>query len=412
MDKPLVLKNRNDHDCQRRTILSCPRHSSVYLMAMDKNALSVSLVNGLDAVPAAAWDGLGTGDNPFISHRFLSALEKSGSVGDHAGWRIMHLLAHQGGGLVGAIPLYLKSHSQGEYIFDHGWAEAFMQAGGDYYPKLQAAVPFTPAGGARILAASPEVRRVLLATLRDMTGGNGLSSAHITFCTAQERAEAEAQGWLGRTTHQFHWENRGWHDYDDFLGAMSSRKRKALRKERQAAQAFGGRIEALSGDDIQPHHWDAIWAFYQDTGARKWGQPYLTRSFFDLLHETMRKDCLLFFAMRDDRAVAGALNFLGRDTIYGRYWGCSEEIPSMHFELCYHQAIDWALAHGFNRVEAGAQGDHKLSRGYLPVATHSLHWIADQGFREAIRKHLAHENKAEQMLIEAGEEWGPFRKDA
>lgn len=395
----------------KHVMLSCPRGNLAYLVAMDKIPLSISLANGMHEIPADAWDGLGAGDNPFTSHRFLNALEVSGSVGDAAGWRAMHLLAHRGEQLAGAIPLYLKSHSQGEYIFDHGWADAYMRAGGDYYPKLQAAIPFTPAGGARIIAPSEGVRRALLATLCDMVGGNGLSSAHITFCTAAERQEGEAEGWLGRTTHQFHWENRGWRNYEDFLGAMSSRKRKALRKERQTAQAFGGRIEALSGDDIKPHHWDAIWEFYQDTGARKWGRPYLTREFFDLLHETMRDDCLLFFAMRDDKAVAGALNFLGPDTIYGRYWGCREDIPSMHFELCYHQAIDWALVNGLKRVEAGAQGDHKLSRGYLPVATHSLHWIADQGFRKAIRNHLAHENKAEQMLIDGAAEWGPFRKN-
>lgn len=373
-------------------------------------SLAITLTPAIASIPAADWDATGAGANPFTTHRFLAALEDSGSVGAGTGWTPAHLVARRGGRVVGVAPNYVKTHSQGEYVFDHGWADAWERAGGTYYPKLQCAVPFTPATGPRLIAADAAVRAALLGALRQVVEGNDLSSAHVTFCTEAERAEGEAGGWLGRTGHQFHWtRDPAWRSYDDFLAALSSRKRKALRRERAQAQAFGGEIRALTGAAIQPRHWDAVWAFYQDTGARKWGRPYLTRAFFEALHDGMRDDCLLILAERDGVPVAGALNFLGPDTVYGRYWGCIEDIPSMHFELCYHRAIDWALAHGLTRVEAGAQGEHKLARGYLPVATHSLHWIADAGFRRAVARHLAAENAGLEAALAEAAAAGPFR---
>jgi len=282
--------------------------------------------------------------------------------------------------------------------------------GGRYYPKLQSAVPFTPATGPRLIADSPAVQAALLAAMAEVAGQAGFSSAHVTFCTEAERRLGEAQGWLGRTTTQYHWQNDGYADYEDFLSRLSSRKRKALRKERARANEFGGRIRALRGDEIAPRHWDAMWAFYQDTGGRKWGRPYLTRAFFEALHDTMRDDCLLVIAERDGRPVAGALNLIGADTLYGRYWGCIEDHPFLHFELCYHRAIDWAIAHGLARVEAGAQGEHKLARGYLPAATHSIHWIADPGFRAALAAHLEDEDAAVGDDMAETAAFGPYRR--
>lgn len=379
---------------------------------MDALAVDITLTPSIRDIDAQEWDVTGAGENPFTTHRFLAALEDSGSVGRGTGWTAAHLVARAEGRVLGVVPNYIKTDSQGEYIFDHGWADAWMRAGGQYYPKLQSAVPFTPATGPRLIAPSAPLRRALLQSMSQLVEANDLSSAHITFCTKSEAEEGEAAGWLRRITHQFHWQNHGWADYTDFIGAMTSRKRKALRRERAEAQAAGCVIRALTGDAIKPHHWDAIWRFYQDTGARKWGRPYLTRGFFDAMHDSMRDDCLIFFAERDGTPVAGALNFLGPDTIYGRYWGCVEDIPAMHFELCYHQAIDWALAHGLSRAEAGAQGDHKLARGYLPVATHSLHWIADEGFSAAVADYLVAENAHMASVLEEAALMGPFRKDA
>lgn len=372
--------------------------------------LSVSVLPRIDAVDAALWDACGAGGDPFTSHRFLSALEASGSVGEGTGWHPSHLVARQAGQVVGVAPAYLKTHSQGEYIFDHGWAEAWHRAGGQYYPKLQGAVPFTPATGPRLIARDSRVQAALLAAMAQVAGQAGLSSAHVTFCTAGERDLGEAQGWLGRTTTQYHWLNAGYRSYDDFLSALSSRKRKALRKERERANAFGGRILSLTGDDLRPEHWDAMWAFYQDTGGRKWGRPYLTRAFFDLLHQTMRDDCLLVLAERDGRPVAGALNLIGQDALFGRYWGCIEDHPCLHFELCYHRAIDFAIAQGLSRVEAGAQGEHKLARGYMPARTHSLHWIADAGFRRAVADYLGREIQLVGDDMAETAEFGPFRR--
>jgi len=380
--------------------------------------MEASLRNSLDEIPAAEWDVLACPESadglrpidPFTTHRFLSALEASGSTGKGTGWQARPLVLRKAGRIVAATPLYVKTTSQGEYIFDHGWAEALERAGGQYYPKLQIAVPFTPATGRRFLGPD-EHRETLLRAAIGIAAQNRLSSVHATFCTADEaEALAGVEGTLHRITQQFHWQNRGYGSFDDFLSDLSSRKRKMIRKERETARASGLSIQALTGDQIEPRHWDAFWAFYQDTGGRKWGTPYLTRQAFDLLHATMRADMLLVLAFDGARPVAGALNFIGRQTLYGRYWGCTEDHPCLHFELCYYQAIDWAIAHGLDRVEAGAQGEHKLARGYLPVETHSLHWIADPGFRTAVARYLEAERRAVGEEIEVLTAYGPFRR--
>jgi len=362
------------------------------------------------ACPEAA-DGPPT--DPFTTHRFLFALEQSGSVGPGTGWQPHYLLVRAGGEVIAAAPLYAKGHSQGEYIFDHNWAHAFERAGGQYYPKLQVAVPFTPATGRRFLTRpgwEDAGRAGLVQGAVQVAENGGLSSVHVTFCTEEEAERGAQMGLLHRITQQFHWMNRGYADFDGFLASLASRKRKAIRRERRQAQAFGGEIVSLTGDDLRPEHWDAFWTFYQDTGARKWGQPYLTRTFFDIVQETMRDDVLLVLALRDGHPIAGALNFIGRDALFGRYWGCTEHHPCLHFELCYYQAIDAAIARGLSRVEAGAQGDHKLARGYLPVATHSLHWLADPGFLEAVANYLEAERDAMEDEIEVLTSYGPFRK--
>lgn len=374
------------------------------------SAIDISVLHDLSEISAADWDRCGDGHDPFTSHRFLSALEQSGSVGHGTGWHPMHLIARQGGQVIGVAPCYLKTHSQGEYIFDHAWADAYQRAGGQYYPKLQCAVPFTPATGPRILTRDPLIAAKLLAAMMQVAENAGLSGAHVTFCTKSEMDLAEQAGFLPRVTQQFHWFNRDYASYDAFLADLSSRKRKAIRKERARAQAFGGKIQSLTGDQIKPAHWDAFWNFYQDTGSRKWGRPYLTRSFFDLLHATMRDDCLLILAERDGIPIAGALNLIGRDALYGRYWGCSEDHDFLHFELCYHQAIDWAIAHGFSRVEAGAQGEHKLARGYLPSPVYSAHWVGDPGFYRALDAYLAQERSAVGEDIAIMHDFGPFRR--
>jgi uncharacterized protein len=385
---------------------------------MTDPALEVTIHTRLSDIHAADWDALanpggGRPVDPFTTHRFLAALETSGSVGPGTGWSPRHVVVRQGGAIIAVAPMYAKSHSQGEYIFDHSWAHAYERAGGRYYPKLQIAVPFTPATGRRFLCAPghEETGRAAIAAAAVEVAAQGrMSSLHVTFCTAEEAAAGEALGLMARTTQQFHWVNRGYPTYEGFLATLASRKRKALRKERGIAQGFGGTIRCLTGDDLQPWHWDAFWRFYQDTGSRKWGTPYLTRAFFDAVQHTMRDDVLLVLAEREGRPVAGALNFIGRETLYGRYWGCTETHPFLHFELCYHQAIDWAIAHGLQRVEAGAQGEHKLARGYLPVATHSLHWIADQGLARAVAQYLQAERRAVGEEIEVLTAYGPFRR--
>ena len=353
--------------------------------------------------------------DPFTTHRFLLAVEDSGSVGAGTGWGPRYLIARRAGEAIAVMPLYAKSHSQGEYVFDHNWAHAYERAGGRYYPKLQVAVPFTPATGRRFLTRPGQEEigtAALLQGALQIAEASKVSSLHVTFCTEAEARSGEAMGLLRRTSQQFHWEDDGYGDWDGFLSSLSSRKRKNLRKEREQAQGFGGEIVALTGDDLRPEHWDAFWRFYQDTGARKWGQPYLTRKFFRLAQERLRDDVLLVMARREGRWVAGALNFIGRDTLFGRYWGCTEDHPFLHFELCYYQAIDHALARGMTRVEAGAQGQHKLARGYLPVATHSLHWIADAGFRDAVERYLVAEREAVDHEIEVLTSYGPFRRAA
>ncbi len=383
----------------------------------DGELIEVTVLSEISAISAADWDacaapGPGRPEDPFTTHRFLSALEESGSVGAGTGWMPRHLVARQGGQVIAAMPLYAKGHSQGEYMFDHNWAHAYERAGGDYYPKLQGAVPFTPATGRRFLTRPGYHEPGMAALVQgavELTA-QGFSSLHVTFCTRSEWEEGGRMGLLQRTGQQFHWDNGGYADFDAFLGALASRKRKAIRKERREAAAFGGEIREYTGDRLRPEHWDAFWMFYQDTGSRKWGRPYLTRGFFDIIHETMPDDILLVLAERHGRPIAGALNFIGRDTLYGRYWGCIEDHRCLHFELCYYRAIDYAIREGLGRVEAGAQGEHKLARGYLPVETYALHWVADPGFAKAIAQYLQAERNAIGEEIEVLTEYGPFRK--
>lgn len=384
-------------------------------------SVEVSILSGISEISESDWNACacpeaqdgGRPFDPFTTHRFLTALEASGSVGAGSGWTPRPMVARAAGQVIAVAPLYLKSHSQGEYVFDHAWAEAFEQAGGRYYPKLQGAVPFTPVTGRRLLTRPGHEaagQGALLQAMAEVAEGAGLSSVHLTFCTEDEVAAATGAGWLHRTGMQFHWTNRGYDSFDDFLADLASRKRKALRKERERAQGFGGTIRSLTGDAILPEHWAAMWAFYQDTGGRKWGRPYLTRAFFDALH-AMRDDVLLVLAERDGIAVAGALNLIGREALFGRYWGCLEDHAFLHFELCYHQAVDWAIAHGLDRVEAGAQGEHKLARGYMPVLTHSAHLLTHPGLRRAVDDYLQAERPAIAGEIEALTDLGPFRAE-
>jgi predicted N-acyltransferase len=351
--------------------------------------------------------------DPFTTYRFLKALEDSGSVGSGTGWQPHYLIARAEGQIIAAAPMYGKSHSQGEYIFDHSWAQAYERAGGRYYPKLQIAVPFTPATGRRFLVRPGFEALGLPALLQGATqiaDNNHIATVHATFCTAREAREAQGYGFMLRLAQQYHWVNEGYSDFNEFLSSLSSRKRKNIRKERSQAQGFGGDIVTLAGDALEPWHWDAFWQFYQDTGVRKWGTPYLTRCFFDLIQERMRSDVALVLAMREGRPVAGALNFIGREALYGRYWGCTEHHPCLHFELCYYKAIDLAITLGLSRVEAGAQGDHKLARGYLPTPCYSVHWAADPGFARAIGEYLQAEQAAIAEEIEILTSYGPFRK--
>lgn len=370
-----------------------------------------------DPGPSSAEPAPGCGDastspyNPFLDYAFLSALEDSGCVGGRTGWSVNHVVLEDAGGrLLGAVPAYLKSHSMGEYVFDHAWADAFERAGGRYYPKLQVSVPFTPATGPRLLAPDLATRGLLVQALEAVTRQLGLSSAHVTFAGDADAAALQDRGWLLRLDQQFHWLNRGYSSYEDFLGDLASRKRKALRRERREAQAPGITIEWVTGSDLTEAHWDAFYAFYMDTGSRKWGRPYLNRRFFSLVSERMADRILLVMAKRAGRWIAGALNFIGSDRLYGRNWGCIEEHPFLHFEVCYHQAIDFAIDRKLAVVEAGAQGEHKLARGYLPVTTRSLHFIPDPNFRRAIDHYLVRERAAVEMTGEALADAGPFRK--
>ena len=380
------------------------------------DVIEISMRSAIADIPAVDWDACanpsgGRPVDPFTTHRFLSALELSGSVGRGTGWDPRYLVATKADQIIGVAPRYVKSHSQGEYVFDHSWADALQRAGGQYYPKLQIAVPFTPATGRRFLTRAGNEAEALSALIQgtvQLAADNGLSSMHVTFCSEDEAIAGQSMGLLHRVGQQFHWENRGYDSFDDFLNDLSSRKRKAIRKEREQAQRFGGEIKSFTGDEIEPEHWDFFWRFYQDTGSRKWGSPYLTRAFFDIAHDTLKDDMLLVLAISDERPIAGALNFIGRDTLFGRYWGCTEHHPCLHFELCYYQAIDYAIAHGL-RVEAGAQGEHKLARGYLPTPTHSLHWIANPSFRAAVSDFLDHERQLINEEMEILTDYGPFK---
>jgi len=408
--------------------------------------LRIRIVQSLAEVQAAAWDAcaLGTASageaiaaavkqihedsaspqlstrgqlgNPFVSYDFLASLEASSSVGGRTGWQPRHLLAEDASGaLLGAAPCYVKRHSRGEYVFDHGWAEAFERAGGDYYPKLQVAVPFTPVTGPRLLARpSPlahAVRGALADALAEITTASELSSAHVTFLPEPEWRALGKRGFLQRTDQQFHWENAGYATFDDFLAALASRKRKSIRRERKEALAPGIEVSWLTGSELTEAAWDAFFAFYMDTGSRKWGRPYLTREFFSIVGEKMRDRILLVMAKRAGRWIAGAINFIGADTLYGRNWGAIEQHPFLHFELCYYQAIDYAIAHKLKRVEAGAQGEHKLARGYLPHTTYSAHFIANPGLRRAVAEYLERERAYVQTAGEELAAAAPFRKD-
>ena len=362
------------------------------------------------SLPADQWDACAGSTNPFVSHAFLSAMELSGSVGPGTGWKSLPIIIENKAGEIAAcLPSYLKSHSQGEYIFDQQWAHAFENAGGQYYPKIQIASPFSPVPGPRLLLRDESLALPLLQAAEQLAQNNKISSVHATFVDENQLDHFRKAGWLIRTDSQFHWRNDDYGSFDDFLAALSSRKRKAIRRERAKAQEEV-EIVHLSGDDIQPLHWDYFWEFYQDTGMRKWGQPYLTRSAFDLLHEKMANKLLLIFAMQDGKPVAGALNVIGSETLYGRYWGCTRNIPFLHFESCYYQAIDAAIERGLKTVEAGAQGNHKLARGYQPVPTWSAHYIVDPGFRAAIADYLERERQAVAADIEFLADMGPFKK--
>jgi uncharacterized protein len=370
-------------------------------MADQESEFVAKLASGVSGLNSRAWDRLARSD-PFLSHAFLSSLEDSGSVGARTGWTPAPILIEdEGAHLVSAAPAYLKTHSQGEYVFDHGWADAWESAGGQYYPKLQVAVPFTPVPGPRLLGARPQQ---LLAALEAVTVQNEISSAHITFIDDAGALECERRAWLIRHGIQYHWFNRGYSTFDDFLAALTSRKRKSIRKERAEARE-GLEFRALRGAEIGRAEWDAMWRFYQDTGGRKWGHPYLTRDFFDLVGERMGDRLLLLLAYRGSQSIAGALNFIGSDALYGRYWGCTEEVPFLHFELCYYQAIECAIDHGLAAVQAGVQGEHKIGRGYEPVITRSAHFIPNRGFRDAVADFL----ETERAAIATEVEW--LRRD-
>ena len=377
-------------------------------MADREAEIVARIARGVADLPAGQWDRLAGSSDPFLSHAFLSLLEASGSVGDGTGWTPLPVIVERGGRVTAAAPAYLKSHSQGEYVFDHGWADAWERAGGDYYPKLQVAVPFTPCVGPRLLG---DDRNALLAALETVTVQNGLSSAHVTFPDEADVMAAGARGWLRRDGLQYHWFNRGYASFDDFLAALSSRKRKAIRKERAAAVA---RLEIVArrGAEISSADWDAMWHFYQHTGSRKWGRPYLTRAFFDSVGAAMGDSALMFLAIDGGRPIAGALNFIGGDTLYGRYWGTIDDRPFLHFELSYYRAIEWAIDHGFSAIQAGAQGEHKLARGYEPVVTPSVHFLPDPGFRGAVADFLEREREAVRLELEWARSALPYRSSA
>ncbi len=362
-------------------------------------------------VPAAEWNACAGTSNPFVSHAFFVSLETSKSACSRTGWQPAHLLIKDSNNTTrGIMPAYRKSHSQGEYVFDHGWADAFERAGGQYYPKLQCAVPFSPVPGPRLLLRDPAAAPLLLAGAEKLAEKAGFSSIHATFVAADQVEIFQSAGWLIRMDQQFHWTNRDYKSFDDFLASLSSRKRKMIRNERLQALANDISIEHITGTNIKAEHWDALWQFYNDTGRRKWGQPYLTRDFFDLIGAAMANTILLVFAKRGGTYIAGAMNMIGTETLYGRYWGCTEDHPYLHFEVCYYQAIEYAIANGLKAVEAGAQGAHKLARGYEPTPTYSAHWIVHSGFRTAIADYLQRERSQVEADIEYLGTRTPFRK--
>jgi hypothetical protein len=377
---------------------------------------AVEVTESLADVDRAAWDACAGPENPFVSHDFLSALEESGSVAPDTGWLPQHLLLRdEAGALEGAAICYLKGHSMGEYVFDYGWANAYERAGGRYYPKLLSAIPFTPVTGPRLLtraAADPEATAHMLAAgLVELTDRHGVSSLHVNFLPDDQAELLGEHGFLIRSGHQYHWRNDGYGSFEDFLGALSSRKRKAIRKERRQVADAGIRIETLTGETLKPEHWDVFYRFYVDTYDRKWGDPYLTRAFFDLLQERMADRVVLVMAYDGSRPIAGALNLKGTDALFGRNWGCVGEYKFLHFELCYYQAIDFAIAHGLGRVEAGTQGEHKIQRGYLPVETRSAHLLPNPSFRDAVARFLAEERRQEEQIRAMLQEHSPYRRE-
>jgi predicted N-acyltransferase len=383
----------------------------------DSQSVTLRVETDITAIAAADWDLCAGPDNPFVSHAFLAALEESGSANGKTGWLPQHVIMESDDRqIIGVVPAYVKSHSYGEYVFDHGWAQAIERAGGRYYPKLQVSVPFTPATGPRLLVApgadEDAVRRTLVAGLKAIAENRDLSSVHATFLEPRDREAFEDAGWLIRLGCQYHWYNAGYGTFDDFLGDLSSRKRKDIRKERQQIVSNEIEMVTLTGGDLEPEHWDVFYRFYIDTSDRKWGSPYLTRDFFHRIGRTMADRVVLILARYRGEWVAGALNLLGSDTLYGRNWGCGVDFKFLHFETCYYQAIDFAIANGLARVEAGAQGEHKIQRGYLPVQMESAHWIAHSGLRDAIAHFLDRETVAIQEQIAMLSEHSPFRKES
>lgn len=385
----------------------------------DEPEAIMEVVSGIGEIDAAAWEACANPDpatrNPFISHAFLNALEDAETVAPRTGWQPQHLvLRGPDGGIDGCMPLYAKSHSKGEYVFDYGWADAYERAGGRYYPKLLGAVPFTPVPGRRLLTrpgSGADARTGLLAAgAMQLVDRLGISSLHVNFLTEAEWETLARLGFLKRTDQQFHWRNNGYETFDDFLETLASRKRKGIRKERRQAVEDDLDIQWLRGSDITEAHWDAMYAFYMETGSRKWGRPYLNRTFFSLLGERMADDCLLIMVYRQGREVAGALNLIGGDCLYGRYWGALEHHPCLHFEVCYYQSIDFAIQHKLARVEAGAQGEHKLARGYLPTPTYSAHWLPNPSFRRAVADYLEDERAYVERSREAMTEYAPYRR--
>ena len=378
--------------------------------------ITIKVINSISQVDPVEWDACAGSENPFVSHAFLNALEQSGAVDAESGWAPHHLvMVDQSNQLYGAAPLYLKSHSQGEYVFDHGWADAYERAGGRYYPKLISAVPFTPVTGPRLLVrpdvATGEVEASLCAGMIELAERYKFSSIHVTFLAEHNKASLEGAGFFVRHSHQYHWMNRGYESFDDFLASLTSRRRKTIRKERERIANAGITFEAYTGSALTSRHWDTFYDFYTDTYDRKWGFPYLNREFFELANDTMAERIVLITAYEDGRPIAGAFNLLSSDAIYGRNWGCNQRYKFLHFEACYYQAIDFAIAHRLDRVEAGTQGPHKIQRGYEPVQTYSAHWIRDSGFRDAVENFLEREKKMEAQEMEYLTDHTPFRNE-